>query len=76
MSEDAGRVDYVAGRVALKKFFEACLPLALTGNPSAHSLVMSPPLWGRHIVFALSVCPSIRLAVCPSVRLSHFVSAQ
>jgi len=26
------------------------------------------PLWGRHIVFALSVGPS--------VRLSHFVSAQ
>jgi len=40
MSEDAGQVDYVAGRVALKKFFEACLPLALTGNPSAHSLVI------------------------------------
>jgi len=34
------------------------------------------PIWGRHIVFALSVCPSIRLYVCPSVRLSHFVSAQ
>ena len=26
--------------------------------------IMSPPLWGRHIVFALSVCPSIRLSVC------------
>ena len=26
-------------------------------------------LWGRHIVFALSVCPSVRLAVCPSVTL-------
>ena len=31
-------------------------------------IFMSPPLWGRHLVFALSVCPS--------VRLSHFVSAQ
>jgi len=39
-------------------------------------LIMSPTLWGRHIVFALSICPSIRLFVCPSVRLSHFVSAQ
>jgi len=34
------------------------------------------PLWGRHIVFALSVCPSGCLSVRPSVRLSHLVSAQ
>ena len=30
---------------------------------------VSPPLWGRHIVFALSVCPSVRLSVSPSVTL-------
>jgi len=38
-------------------------------QPGNHFYIMSPPLWGRHIVFALSVCPSVRPSVCPSVTL-------
>ena len=37
-------------------------------------IFMSPPTFvGRHIVFVLSVCPSVRLSVCLSV--TQFVSA-
>ena len=37
----------------------------MASKPESYSiLIMSSPLWGRHIVFALSVYPSIRLSVC------------
>ena len=56
----------------LKKFF-----IVFNFSQFKHSLeflkfsniIMSPPtLVGRHVVFVLSVCPSVRLSVRPSVR--------
>ena len=39
-----------------------------------HTNYVSPPLWGRHIVFALVVCLSVRLSGCPSQKLVSRVS--